>query len=284
MGQLHMKKIILVLITLLLVIPSLVATQETDNHTQNNSTDLVNADFTHTVFAEYATTSWCHNCPTASDAIYELYQGQELPFYYVTLVADLNDNARERMRDFFNIVIPTVYFDGGNLLYIGNAGSVSMTKNAYKNMIEETGSRSIKNPISLTTNANWLGNAKIDIEVTVTNEGNGFYFGKLRTYVTEINSRWDDYDGNPYHYAMLDYAFDEILFLVPGSTKTFTDTWDGNENHNGLTFGDITQDNIMIMSATYHWIPHMRTGYEAPDYTQKYFAFYTDQADAVTLE
>ena len=39
--------------------------------------------------------------------------------------------------------------------------------------------------------------------------------------------------------------------------------------------GDITEDNIMVITSVSHWIPHKRTGYE----DRTYYAFIVDQAD-----
>ncbi len=45
--------------------------------------------------------------------------------------------------------------------------------------------------------------AKFIVNVDVTNNGASTYNGHLHVYVTEITSRWDDEDGNPYHFAMI---------------------------------------------------------------------------------
>jgi thiol-disulfide isomerase/thioredoxin len=275
-----MKKIILFLSIMLLVLSSSISITGTKIETSSS----ISADFTHTVFAEYATTTWCPNCPTAAEAINEVYESDEYQFNYVTLVSDVNPNAQERSRNYFTIAIPTIYFDGGNTLFVGNAGSIPATKSEYIQQIEENGARTPKSSLSIESSATWLGNAKIDISITIKNEGNSIYFGKVRTYVSEIESRWLDYDGNPYHNAFLAYGFNEILFLSPGSSKTFTTTWDGTVNHNGITFGDITEDNILISTAVFNWIPHLRVGYESSQYTQRYLSFFADQSDAITLE
>ena len=64
--------------------------------------------------------------------------------------------------------------------------------------------------------------ASIRVNLAVTNEGNDLYFGKVRSYVTEIESRWNNYDGDPYHFGFLDFAINNIVFLLPGKTKVIT--------------------------------------------------------------
>lgn len=239
-------------------------------------------DFTHTVFAEYATTTWCPSCPPASEALYTIYQSGDYSFYYVSLISDVNSIAKDRMAKYFTVAVPTVYFDGGDLNMVGNAGSVPATEAAYRALIEESGGRTVKS-IELTTTATWLDNAKIEIIVTVQNTGNSIYFGKLRSYVTEIESRWVDKNGDPYHFGFLDFAINQPILLFPGSSKTFTVTWDGAADHGGQSFSDILSENIMVISTISHWIPHLRTGYETDNYKQVYLAFFVDETSGATL-
>ena len=244
-------------------------------------------EFTHTVFAEEGTATWCPNCPFAAEALYSIYQSNDYPFYYVALVHDKNELAKDRLLDYVInlyklIAFPTVYFDGGDQNMIGRGSSVPETEAMYRDIIETVGARDVRQPIILETMVSWLGNAKIKVTVNVTNDGNFFYFGKLRSYVTEMESRWDDSNGNPYHFGFLDFAFNKLILLFPGKTKTFSVEWDGTADHGGQTYEDITEDNIMVISTVSHWIPHYRTGYESEDYLQKYFAFFVDQTSAAT--
>jgi hypothetical protein len=149
-------------------------------------------------------------------------------------------------------------------------------------LIEKEGQRIPKQPISIESSVEWNDNAKLTVTVTITNNGNSPYLGKLRSYVTEIESRWIDQSGNPYHFAFLDYAVNEIVILMPGKPKTLIGTFDGTSDHGGQTFSDITSDNIMVISTISHWIPHYRLGYESSQYTQRYFAFYVDQTSAAS--
>jgi len=179
-------------------------------------------------------------------------------------------------------VFPTVYFDGGDKNMVGRGNTVEETEDAYRQIIEEVGAREVTRPITLETQVTWLGDAQITVNVDVTNDGNFFYFGKIRSYITEIESRWINFDGNPYHFGFLDFAIDKPILLFPGQTKEFSVTWDGTEIHGNQTFGDITEDNIMVISTISHWIPNHRIGYESDEYTQHYLAHYVDQATSAT--
>jgi hypothetical protein len=167
---------------------------------------------------------------------------------------------------------------------VGRGNSIGSTEMAYRELIEDAGQLNVKQSVDLQTNVQWLGNAKIRVNIDITNNGNSFYFGKLRSYITEIDSRWSNSDGNPYHFGFLDFALDKPILIFPGKTKSFSETWDGSQDHNGITFEDISQDNIIVISTVSHWIPHYRTGYESEQFTQKYFAFSVDQTAAAVPE
>lgn len=272
-----MKKYLVIgFILALMIVPTAIA--------YNQEPATKTADFTHTVFLEECTATWCPNCPFAAEALKNIYDSGDYQFYYVALVDDMSSIAKDRNKDYsFGLIkvyaFPTVYFDGGDSIYVGRGNTVQETENIYRPLIEQEGARTPK-PITMTSSVTWDGSAKLTVTVDVTNDGSLPYFGKLRSYVTEIVSRWKDDSGDPYHFALLDYAINKIVFLMPGKTKTFTGTFDGAADHGGQTFADITSDNVMVISAVTNWIPHYRLGYESDQYEQKYFAFFADQATA----
>lgn len=285
-----MKKYILIGIILTLLIISTVNAQPNFDSSKLNEKEnfgQIPADFTHTVLAEECTATWCPNCPTASEALYNVYHSGEYPFYYVSLINDMNPIAKKRNQDYsfgiFKIYgFPTVYFDGGDINMVGHGGTVEATETEYRSLIEQEGQRTPKQPITLNSSVVWEGNAKLTVTITIQNEGNFPYFGRIRSYVTEIESRWNDYSGNPYHFALLDYAVNKLVLLMPGKQKTITGTFDGEEVHGNQTYEDITPDNIMVISSIFHWIPHYRIGYESDEFTQRYFARFADQTTAAT--
>jgi len=277
-----MKKYILIgfVITLLIV--------STGNAiAYNDKIQTTSKDFTHTVFVEECTATWCPNCPYGAEALYSIYQSGDYAFYYVALVDDMNSIAKDRNRDYsFGFIkvyaFPTVYFNGGDTNFVGRESTVPLTEAQYRPLIEQEGTRTPKQPINMTSSATWDGNAKLTITITIKNEGNLPYFGKCRSYVTEIVSRWKNNLGDPYHFALLDYAVNKYVFLLPKVTKTITGTFDGDANHGNQTFEDITQNNIMVISSLSNWLPSYRTGYQSDQYNQRYFAYFVDQTTATT--
>ena len=279
-----MKKILILVVTAILFISPFVAASTTTfvNQTQTTESQHGSASaFTHAVFIEEGTTTWCPNCPNAAEALYSLYDSGEYPLYFIALITDQNTVAQNKFWIHYRAsAIPTIFLDGGAGQYVGSGTTVEQTKQIYRPLIEEIGARSV-NPIELTTTVVGHDDAKLDITVTVKNNGSKLYLGFLRSYVTEITSRWNNYAGNPYHFSFLDYAIQKLVFLGPQKSRTYTMTWNGAAQHGNLTYPDITDDNIMVITAVAHWMPHV---VQEADYIKTHLAFYVDQTDGATVE
>jgi thiol-disulfide isomerase/thioredoxin len=272
-----MKKYILIGFVMTLLIVSTVNAMAYSNETPK--------EFTHTVFAEECTATWCPNCPMGAEALHNIYESADYPFYYVALVNDMNPIAKQRNREYVwglykSYAFPTVYFDGGDTNFVGRGSTVEQTETEYRALIEQEGARTPNKPITMESTVTWEGSAKLSVTLKITNEGTTPYLGRVRSFVTEIVSRWEDQAGDPYHFALLDYAISRMVLLMPGKEKTLTGTFDGTVTHGNQTYADITSDNIMVISAIYNWRPHYRTGYTSDTYTQKYLANLVDQATA----
>ena len=70
-------------------------------------------DFTHSVFAEYGTATWCGYCKYAHAALKKIYTSGDYPFNFVSLVCDKNPDASSRATEYNLYGYPTVWFDGG---------------------------------------------------------------------------------------------------------------------------------------------------------------------------
>jgi len=270
-----MNKIIFICVTVLFFLTSISGVVTANNISlemgESETTDKLPSDFVHSVFGEYASASWCPPCSTASEDLYAIYESGDYPFYYVSLVSDMNTIAKERMNSLAVYSIPTVFFDSG---FIVETGAVGQAK--YRETIEETVARKVKQSLEMTTSVTWEGNAKITVEVTIKNNGSSFYFGIVRSYVTEIVSRWNTNAGDPYHFGFLDFAIKKLVFILPGKTITNKVTWDGSKDHGGQTFEDITQENTMVISTVSHWIPRLKINEKG----RLYFTFFVDQTSA----
>jgi hypothetical protein len=273
-----MKKIILFAIAAVLLISPFVAASTTS--TVQNTTPKTTAAFTHTVFIEEGTATWCPNCPNAAEALYSIYNSSDYPFYYIALVYDRSSVASQRFWGHYHgMAFPTIFLDGGNSSVVGSASTVPQTETLYRPAIVDAGAR-VVHPLEMTTNVTGQGNAKLDITVTVKNTGTKTYFGFLRSYVTEIESRWIAENGHPYHFALLDYAIKKLVILSPQKTQTYTVTFDGAAKHGNLTFPDIADDNIMVISTVCSLQPHIIA---KEQYIGQHISFYVDQAVAARV-
>jgi len=257
-----------------------------------------NRDFTHTVFGEFGTATWCGYCKYAHGALIELYGEGQLDFFYVTMVADKNTNANTRCGEYNLYGYPTLWWDGGYEVDVG-AGSVESAKTAYTSSINTCGSRSVNN-IDLFLDVDWMGpnnpipedsgedvqvdaelswtDSEMDISVSIDNNEGSTYGGTLRVYVNEVETSmgWIDSGGVPYTFPFLDYAWNEDIEISSGSSWDDSTTWNGKDYDDGYgnDFGGITQDNTMVIAAVFDDEWHQ--GYSNPPNGNPFNAYYVD--------
>jgi hypothetical protein len=270
-----MKKIVLAtaLGVILLLSGMEVAALETDV-TKSNNNDKGNRDFTHTVFAEDGTATWCGFCHYAREALDAIYTSGDYPFYYVCLVDDKNIHAAERNNEYNFFAEPTVWFDYG---YNVTVGGYTYSEDMYRKNITDCGARSVAD-IDVDLNVVWLGNATMNISVAVKNNEAAPYVGHLHVYVTEVESSmgWKDTLGHPYTFPFLDYAFDRTFTMGSGETWENSIIWDGHDYTNGsVNFGSIQYGNIAVIAAVFNNTAHLR--YSIPQYEMNPFdAYFVD--------
>ena len=227
----------------------------------NPTAELPVDDFTHAVLGEEFTATWCVYCPSAAENLMKIYE--DIPdepyyhdkFFFVALITDVNDKAEERMDDYPDVTgYPTVIFDGNDEKV---SGGQSDTSN-YEQAIDNCGQRD-DTDISLDIQMEHLGADQLGVSVTMTwNEdaplGDPSFNGYVRAYIVEKVSRYNNYDGDPYHFGFLDYAFEESVELESHEVKELTTVWTGgdHEDKNGDDFSDIDYENINIFVAFFN--------------------------------
>ncbi len=205
--------------------------------------------FTHGVLAEDLTGTWCSNCPTISERLKSIYDSDDYPFYFVSLIEDVNDDAESRCTDDYGVSSwPTVQFDGGYRTRV----SAQHDEDQLRQDIEDCGERSVPN-IVIHIDIDHLYDATLNISIGIENEDSAFS-GRLRVYITEIVSRYDDYDGNPYHFGFLSFAFNEQISISGNGQLDKSTKWNGSEHQDadGNGFGDINPSNVMIIAAVFN--------------------------------
>jgi len=260
-----MKKILILSVLVMIIIMPLSGavniTKSSENNTNASDKIVSNEDSTHAVLAEYGTLTTCPYCPAASSQLYDIYDSGDYDFYYVSLVFKVGSDittyrVSKRAYDELGITsVPDVYFDGKYTHVLGEQDD----DQPYRNKITTGGSRDVAD-IDLDVEVVWQGNAVLKITVTVQNNEPEDYNGHLRVYVVEPVSRWDDQQGNPYHFGVLDIPIDRPLAVSRsltmqqdvqpcplGDTYEFSRTWFGSL----CGYNDITQDNIMVIAAVF---------------------------------
>lgn len=248
------KHLIIGVIVLMIIMPiagasDILSTGETE---VNKPMMATKEDFTHTVLAEFATTTKCGFCPTASSQLYSIYSLGDYDFYYVSLVINENYKVYSRVKELGVTHVPDVYFDGGYRNLLG----AQEDEQPYRDAIVQCGERAVPD-IDVDVDVKWTAKAILKIKVTVQNNEPEDYDGVLRVYIVEPESRWKDSSGKIYHFGVLDIPIDEPL-AVPhgqpygqpralGDTYTFKKTWFGILQG----FGDITRDNIMVIASVF---------------------------------
>jgi hypothetical protein len=103
-----------------------------------------------------------------------------------------------------------------------------------------------------------------------------FYTGKVRVYMVEPESRWNDYSGRPYHFGFLDLAIDSSIAIQDSTTMHLTIPWNAAE----AGYPGITESNIMAIATVFNSTPH--TAYSDPPAGSPFTAYYTEAAASAT--
>ncbi|MBU0497270.1 MAG: PKD domain-containing protein [Candidatus Thermoplasmatota archaeon] len=231
---------------------------------------LGNRDYTHTVLVEVGTATWCSSCPASNAAWHSIYGGGNYDFEYCEMVIDKNSVANAHMGTRNLYWVPTSYFDGGEFVHPGTSYPQFYT------FLDSSGSRPVADIVASMT-AVWLDHNQLEIYFEVSNNEIVNYPGQLKIYIVELESeRWNDYNGNPYHHAFLDFAFDQQINIPASGSITDTITWDKVTNgHSSLRV-----DNTQVILAVYDDEPH--TSYSDPPSGAPFTAYYVDETIATS--
>jgi thiol-disulfide isomerase/thioredoxin len=132
----------------------------------DTGSNMVNDEFTHSVFVEEGTATWCPYCPAMAEALYSVYQSGDYPFYFVALIGDKNTKADSRLQNDYNLYgYPTSFFDGGHKVIVGGYDDISY----YTNRIEASGKRDV-HELDFTITPTWHEEGVISIKFDITNK------------------------------------------------------------------------------------------------------------------
>ncbi len=224
----------------------------------------------HTVFIEEATATSCQYCPTVGKIIHDVYTSGKYRFYYVSLVEDKNTLANTRLNTEYNLYgKPTIFIDGGYTVIMGANHKIS----TYEEAIQKALNRNVPN-IKITIDAAYDTNTKkLHTRIHIYNMDTQPYAGRLRVYLTEIVSRFNDYNGKPYRYALYDYIINEDFTIT---------AQDQLEKSKSMDISDLDPDNLMLFAAVFN--SQKQNAYSDPPTNSKPFdAYYVDAVNATRV-
>jgi thiol-disulfide isomerase/thioredoxin len=130
----------------------------------NTGYNKVTTGFTHTVFVEEVTATWCSYCPAMNNALYQIYKSGDYPWYFVGLVYDMNSQAADRRDEYGISGIPTAFFDGGYKVTQGKQSSETICRP----LIEACGTRQVP-AFDLSVSVTYTGDGNLQITIDITN-------------------------------------------------------------------------------------------------------------------
>jgi hypothetical protein len=123
--------------------------------------------YTHTVFVEEGTATWCGYCPYVREALEWLHRGRN--FHYVALVSDKNPLADNRLDDTLAITgYPTTYLDGGYRVAVGGYSDTTAMRNYIGGRIDQCGGRYAPG-LALLAKLTFIDQAHLKIRLAVGN-------------------------------------------------------------------------------------------------------------------
>lgn len=235
---------------------------------QERSICTTQTNYTHTVFVEVGTATWCPSCPDSNTAWHSIYGSGIYDFQYVELVSDKNPVAESRFMEFNPMWVPTSYFDAGEFVYPGT------DYNTFFSYLNSSGSRVVPD-LHAQLEVLWFEFNKIIIYYNIENNGAEKYPGTLKIFVIELESTyWNDNSKNPYYHAFLDFAENKTIEIPATGSISDTITWDGD----AAGYPDITQDNIQVILAVFTDTPI--ESFSDPPTGSPFNAYYSDECAA----
>lgn len=223
-------------------------------------------DYLHTVFVEESTREGCVYCPNIGAILEKLESAHKYRFYYVSMIADYN-KALDYLTSIYNrLGDPTVYIDAGYRVLLGTHPEANYTiaiqaaENRVVPKIQVTVTTEYKN----TTNT-------IATNVLVENAESTTYTGKLRVYLIEIiSTQYNDYTGQRYQNAFIDFVINEDISIPANSDKTFTESY---------PVGTLDYENLKLIAVVFNATGH--NAFSNPlENGNPFTAHYADAANA----
>ncbi|UCD12868.1 MAG: PKD domain-containing protein [Thermoplasmatales archaeon] len=210
-------------------------------------------EYTHTVFAGVAFAQGSGPCHKWNQNISNAYVSGDYDFEYASMIVYdkygdvLNREAYDWDSNYSITSYPTSIFDGDYKRIVGNHPE------DLPDALNASGNRTVSN-ITVNITLSWLGNATINVTITVQNNEATQYNGHIRAFITEIISRYKTSEGDPFHFGFLGFAINENFSINASDVYISNAIWNGNnhEDEHGKDFGDISPHNLQVVTAIYN--------------------------------
>lgn len=247
---------------------------------QNNG----NNGYTRKVLVEESTASTCKYCTNVAEVLHELFDQENPEFYYISMVDDKNDLANKRVVDYYNRANnPTVFIDGGYEVIYGFDTEPGVFKADFKQKVKNSLLREVPELI-LEINSEWNESRKeLTTRVNIDNRDSNTYTGELKVFISEIKStRWNDYNGDAFHYAFLEYTIEENIELDPDENKEFSSIWLGSESK----YSDVVPENLMVFAVVHNSESTKKYSDPPPlgENKNQFDAYYSDAVEATRVQ
>jgi len=191
-------------------------------------------------------------------------------------MVDDYEKASKRLHDDYNILgFPTIFIDGGYGVVMGGNDFETRLMDKCCQEVSAAVFRDVP-ALYLNVDAKWNTNkSELAVTATIENKESDTYTGLLKVYITEINSRWSDWNGNPYTYSFLDYAINENVKIKPDENKSFSETWKA-------TYTNVYPENLWIVAVVFN-SESVQAYSDPPNNEHSFDAYYADAADATRV-
>ena len=119
--------------------------------------------FTHPVFIEEGTASWCGPCRYVIPALENIWRSANYPFFYTALIDDV-PAAETRFGELGLAYFPTAYTDGGVSVQLGGSSS---SETILRNAIVDAGRQSV-DEVDVIVALDWVNTSRVLSRVRVT--------------------------------------------------------------------------------------------------------------------
>jgi len=234
-------------------------------------------EFVHTVFIEEASYTSCAPCTKVASIIDELYNSGEYNFYYVSLIEDKSDKAKKRLDEEYNVYgYPVVFIDGGYKVLSGGG----IEKSEFVNAIRAAESRKDAPEININITVKYNENtSELSTTIYAVSNETEKYTGRLRIYLTEIISRWNQANTKAYHYAFLDYIINEEISIAGKGDITVT----YKRNITGFAVPDLAPEELMIVAVIFSSESVKADSYPSRDDKGEFDAYFADATSATLI-